>query len=566
MKILGINLNHISSAALISNSEIVAATSEERISRIKLSREFPDNSIKFCLNQANISFDDLDAITIGWNPGINLEIFKKSYSYTYRWFPELLYLIPNQILKLNNASFDHYILQEFKSINLKKNLKIIYVNHHLSHAALSFLSSGFKNSGILTVDGFGERTSTMWGKADKNKIEISKKIDFPQSLGSFYETITSFLGFTPDSDEWKVMGMAAYGDKNIYLKKLQQLIKLKNSGEYEIDLSYFNYFNFESPGHFNNKFVELFKDIPLNRKNLNKRHYDFAASAQSIFEDVMFNAISHLTKGNLKNICLSGGSIMNCLANARIAKKFKQKIFVPFAPDDLGLSIGSAMYANQYIFKKRRKYEIKPYTGREFSDREIESKLKKYKISYFKSKSFYNTLALELSRGKVISVVSGKSEFGQRALGNRSILADPRSIKMKDIVNQKIKYRESFRPFAPVVLSKFLNKYFNCPPNIQPTYMQYAVEVKKITKKIAPAIVHADNTARVQSVNENTNKNLNKILEEFFKITKVPILLNTSFNLKGEPMVDSPEDAIKTFYTSGIDILAINNYIITKEK
>ena len=224
------------------------------------------------------------------------------------------------------------------------------------------------------------------------------------------------------------------------------------------------------------------------------------------------------------------------------------------------------MYANQYIFKKRSKYEINPFTGREFSDREIEIKLKKYKISYFKPKSFYKTLALELSRGKVISVVSGKSEFGQRALGNRSILADPRSIKMKDIVNQKIKYRESFRPFAPVVLSKFLNKYFNCPPNIQPTYMQYAVEVKKITKKIAPAIVHKDNTARVQIVDDNTNQNLNNILEEFFKLTKVPILLNTSFNLKGEPMVDSPEDAIKTFYTSGIDILALNNYIITKEK
>ena len=279
MKILGINLNHISTAALLVDGEVVLAVPEERFTRQKMTREFPVNAIKYLLDTEGLTIDDVDAITVGWNPAINLQQFKKPFSQTYRWFPEILYTIPNNIFQIGGGKSCSYVHQEFVGEN-DKILHIYYVNHHLSHMAMAYYLSNKSESAILSVDGFGEKTSTVWGYAKNNKIEVIQEQNFPQSLGSFYETITSFLGFQPDSDEWKVMGMAAYGNPEVYKPRLLKLVEFKEHGQYEFDLSYFNYFNFDTPGHFTEKLIDLLGD-PFDEREVefDQRQFDLAAAA-----------------------------------------------------------------------------------------------------------------------------------------------------------------------------------------------------------------------------------------------------------------------------------------------
>ena len=567
MKILGINLNHISSAALLVNGKLAASSPEERFTRNKLTREFPYNSIKFCLSSSGLKLEDLDAITIGWNPAINLETYKKAFSQTYRWFPELLYTIPNNLFNLKNLKSRLYVKQDFYSFNKKKNLSIYYINHHLCHGAQSFLNSGFNKAGILTMDGFGEKTSTMWAMADKQKIVQIDTQDFPQSLGSFYETVTEYLGFKPDSDEWKVMGMAAYGDKRKFEKKFNQILKIKKNYRYEIDLNYFEFFNFDKFFKYSKKFEKLFKNIKKNKNNkINKKHYDFASSAQAIFEQAVFNAFDYFKNKSVKNICLGGGSMMNCLSNGKLAYKYPNKnIYVTYAPDDGGLAIGSALYASRYIFKEKIHYKsIIPNNGISFSEKHIRNVLNKYKIKFMKSKNVISQVVQLLAEKKVVGWFQEKAEFGQRALGFRSIIADPSVKNMKDIVNKKIKYREVYRPFAPAALPEDADKFFYIPKNIDPTHMQFVVKAKPNAKKHIPAVVHNDNTARIQVVKEIDNPKFFSLIKKFKEKQGFGVLLNTSFNLKGEPIVNSPEDAIRTFYTSGLDALCIGNHLIVK--
>ena len=354
-----------------------------------------------------------------------------------------------------------------------------------------------------------------------------------------------------------------------YANEFSKILSLKNKGEYELDLTYFNFFNFDAPGHYSKKFISLFgKKLQSDGKNLKKHHFNFAASAQKRFEEAYINAFKHhVIQNKSKNICLGGGAAMNCLANAVLSEKFpKVKIHVPFAPDDLGLSTGSALFASRYIYNEKvSSRSIPVYSGRSFDNTEIKAKLTNYKIKY----SFYHNIEKKvaelISENNVVGWFQGRSEFGQRALGNRSILGDPRNPKMKDIINQKIKYREKFRPFAPSILIEDVNKFFNISKNIIPNHMQFAVKAKKYAIKKAPAIVHNDLTARIQIVSKNENKKYYNLINCFKRITKIPIILNTSFNLKGEPIVDTPEDALRTFNTSGIDYLCMGNYLISKE-
>ena len=379
MNIIGINLNHISSASLLIKGRLIFASAEERFTRNKLTRAFPFKAIEQALKYAKIEMKDIDAFTIGWNPAINLEVQKNSFSSTYRWFPELLYTIPNNLNAINRIKDHGYIEQTFFSSSFKKELKVFYINHHYCHAAQSFLTSGYRESSLLTVDGFGERTSTLWGYANQSKIIIEKEEHFPQSLGSFYETVTDYLGFQPDADEWKVMGMAAFGDKKKYSNEFSKILNLKNKGEYELDLTYFNFFNFDAPGHYSKKFISLFgKKLQSDGKTLKKHHFNFAASAQKRFEDAYINAFRHhVIHNKSKSVCLGGGAAMNCLANAILSEKFpKIKIHVPFAPDDLGLSTGSALFASRYIYNEKvTSRSIPVYSGRSFDNSEIITKL-----------------------------------------------------------------------------------------------------------------------------------------------------------------------------------------------
>ena len=541
----------MSSACLVKNGKLINSSTEERFSRNKLTREFPYNAIKFCLKKSSLQISDIDAVSIAWNPAINLEVYKKSFSQTYRWFPELLYIIPNNLFNIGKIEAKYYTSQQFYSEKSKKKIEIYYINHHLCHLAQAFLNSGFSRSGLLSIDGFGERTSTAFGVADKKNIKILQTIDFPHSLGSFYETVTEYLGYKADADEWKVMGMAAYGNKHRFKKEFDKLIK-KTINCYELDLNYFNHFNFDSPNRFSDQFKKLFKLIqPIKNNLIKKEHFDFAAGAQDKFEQIYEHLLKFLfIKSKSKNICLGGGSIMNCLANGRLSYKFPEKNFyTTFAPDDSGLSIGSALFLSHYIFNKKiNPKSVETSTGIEFNNNEIKKCLNKYKIKYEYHKKVEKIVSKYILENKTVGWFQGKAEFGQRALGNRSILANPAAKNIKDIVNSTVKYRESYRPFAPSCLKEDAKKFFKLNKNINPYYMQYAVEAKSLAKKYIPSVVHEDNTSRIQVVLREKNKKYHELLIQLKKDSGIGIVLNTSFNLKGEPIVNTPEDALRTFF------------------
>lgn len=558
----------MSSACLVQNGKLISSSTEERFTRNKLTREFPYNSIKFCLKKSNLEISDVDAVSIAWNPAINLEVYKKSFSQTYRWFPELLYIIPNNLFNIQKIEAKYYTSQQFYSEKSKKNIEIFYINHHLCHLAQAFLNSGFNNSGLLSIDGFGERTSTALGIANKENIKILKTIDFPHSLGSFYETVTEYLGYQADADEWKVMGMAAYGNKNRFKKEFDKLIYKKNNNSYELDLNYFNHYNFDSPNRFSLKFKKIFKSIkPIKNNIIKKEHFDFAASAQDKFESIYEHLLNFFTSNiKSKNICLGGGSIMNCLANGRLSYKFpKKNFYTTFAPDDSGLSIGSALFLSHYIFNKKINFKtVETSSGIEFSNEEIKKSLKKYKINFKYHRKVEEIVSQYILENKTVGWFQGKAEFGQRALGNRSILANPAGKNIKDVVNATVKYRESYRPFAPSCLKEDAEKFFKFKNNINPYYMQYAVEAKRIAKVLIPSVVHEDNTSRIQIVLREKNKKYYELLRQLKKKSGIGVVLNTSFNLKGEPIVNTPEDAIRTFFSSGLDVLCLGNFIIKK--
>ena len=434
--------------------------------------------------------------------------------------------------------------------------------------AQSFLNSGLKSSGLLSIDGWGEKTSTAFGIANRKDIKILKTIDFPHSMGSFYETVTEYLGYTPDSDEWKVMGMAAYGNKKKFKKEFDLLIKSKSEYNYELNLNYFNHYNFDSQNRFSLKFEKLFQKIkPIKNNIIYKHHFDFAAAAQEKFEEIYEHLLKFFVyKYNLKNICLGGGSIMNCLANARMSYKFpNKKFYTTFAPDDSGLSIGSALFLSHYIFNKKIDYKsVESSSGIQFNNDEIKRKLERYKINYKYFKDIENVVSEYILENKTVGWFQGKAEFVQRDLGNLSILANPATKNIKDIVNSTVKYRESYRPFAPSCLEEDARNFFKYNNNINPYYMQFAVQAKSKAKKFIPSVVHEDNTSRIQIVSKEKNERYYKLLKKLKEKSGIGIVLNTSFNLKGEPIVNTPEDAIRTFYSSGLDVLCLGNFIIKK--
>lgn len=570
MKILGINLNHISTAALVVDGQLVSAAPEERFSRRKLSTEFPFAAIDFVLKGQNLTIYDVDAIAIAWNPSINLVSFKRGYSSTHRWMPEFLYLLPNNLMRMAKPTSHAYTHQEFV-FDDKKKLNIYYVNHHMGHVAGAYYLSPYKNAALLSIDGFGEKSCVYMAKARGNEIEFLQEQSFPHSAGSFYETVTEFLGFTPDSDEWKVMGMAAYGEPSRFRSTFEKLIHFLPNGKFELELKYFKHYNFDQPGRFTDYFVDLFGAPRKNdEEELNQRHFDIAAGAQEMFEKILVHCCDHLHELTKEtNLCVAGGTAMNCVANGKIpfSTAFKN-LYIPYAPDDSGNSIGAALYVHHNIYKGERRVPEKASTsllGPEWSNDSIKICLDKYGIAYEESSHLIADVVDEIVKGRVVGWFQGKMEFGQRALGCRSILADPRRVDMKDVINSKIKYRESFRPFAPAVLKEHAHEYFDIPSGDAVDHMEKVYFVKKEKRGVIPAATHNDGTGRLQTVDRSLNPKFHDLIRAFGDKTGVPVLINTSFNIKGEPIVCSPEDAIKTFYTSGIDILAIGNCIIRKK-
>jgi carbamoyltransferase len=563
MNILGISNLDNSSTALLGDGEIIAACEEERFTRVKHQQAFPVNAIQQCLDIAGIGISNIDHVAIGWIPysgiihrvvtSINLAVKQRSWGKKSKRGAGYLGIVREQILtaKIIGEKFGRPVP------------KVHYINHHDAHAACAFFLSPFNDAAYLTIDGTGEyQTCTMGGFFNGRMKKIYQN-RFPDSLGHLYSIFTSFLGFKPNSDEGKVMGLAAYGDST-YSDIIQSMIKFDSfTCKFCIDSEYFDYAA-SLAGCFPRKFISRFGKPRKPGGRLETRHKDIAAGIQLAIENSVLRLVEYLHQNvESENLCMSGGVALNCVANAKIKEKdiFK-RIYVPSAASDAGVSLGAALYLYHIIMENRqRKNSGPPFWGPDHSSEYLPFLLQKgvrYKISSDPEKA----AAEYLAKGKIIGWFQGGMEFGPRALGARSILAPPYPGSMKDIINRRIKFRESFRPFAPIILEEDIPKWFNeyCDsPN-----MSFAFQVQEHLRDRIPAVTHVDGRARLQTVNMNNCPCLYRLLKNIKEKTGIPILLNTSFNSRGEPIVENPENAWDCFTRSEMDYLFLGNYIIDR--
>ena len=568
--VLGINASgFISSACLIKDGKIVCANSEERFTKIKKDQNFPHNAIKFCLKQEGIDFFDLDVVSSGWNPAFYMDRTSRGIWQTFRDKGLFLHYIVNELGSSEYSEPMKSIDQEVVFKNGKK-IKVEYIDHHISHASHSFYMSGLDSSLVLVLDGFGEIDAGGLFKFQGSNHETITKAKFPHSFGMVYSTFTQFLGFRPNFDEWKVMALAGSGNSKKYKKEIEQIFKIgKNASNnlLELDLSYFDYFNFYTPNFYSDKLIEVFGEVRLQDEKLDQRHLDIASALQEVSEEKVLELINEIGEQfpNEKNLCLSGGFFMNSALNGKISTqtKFKNPFIGP-CPDDTGISIGSAYASSSKILEIPKKKYVDNFFGSEYTNAEIENELQISKINYQVLDNYLEDAAKNLLDGKIIGWFQGRSELGQRALGHRSILASPILPDMKDTINKYVKFREEFRPFAPSILEEFREEYFEIPSSEEVYFMEKVFAFKENKKKEIPAVVHTDGTGRIHFVSEKSNEIFYKLIKEFKKISKVPIILNTSFNTNNVPIVESPKDALTTFYSYGIDVLYMNNIKISK--
>jgi len=592
MYILGIScFYHESAACLVRDGVPVAASAQERFSRKKHDSEFPKEAINFCLKKAGIKVSDLDWVVFYEKPFWKFQriLLSSLVSYPFAW----RFFAKAMVMWLADKLWVRSIIAGELGIDAKK---ILFVPHHISHAASAFYPSGYDAAAILTVDGVGEWTSTTYGQGRGNDIEIFAEIRFPHSLGLLYSVFTAFLGFEVNDGEYKVMGMAPYG-KPKYLDKVRKLVKVYKDGSFSLKMEYFTYHK-SSEYAFGPKLVELFgqprpHDLHFFTKSsgypsyfgkkpkdyqrlceLNQKFADIAASIQAFTEEIILNLAKTVKeKTGQDDLCIGGGVGLNSVANGILLKKGPfRRIFVQPAAGDDGGSLGAALYVYHALCGGERRFvQDNCYFGADFTETEIEKFLKLKKIKYQKVSSetkLIDFLAGEIAKGKVIGFFHGRAEWGPRALGSRSILADPRREEMKEVVNTKIKFREPYRPFAPVVLKEEAGDYFELDGlahQYLTNFMLGVFPVKKKMRKVIPAVTHVDGSGRLQIISAKQNARYYNLIKRFGQKTGVWVLLNTSFNLKGEPIVNSPQDAFNTFSKSGLDILALERYIILKE-
>ncbi len=555
MNILGISCYyHESAASLIVDGRIVAASAEERFSRIKHDSAFPECAISCCLQQAGLKKNDLDYVVFYEKPLIKFErlvtMAISEYPYARTQFASGMRNSMSRNLWIQSRIID--------ALGISKD-RILFVPQHVSHAAASYYPSPFARAAYLTLDAVGEWSTGSWGTAKENIVLPRKELRFPNSIGLLYSAFTAYLGFEVNDGEFKVMGMAAFG-RPIHVKRIGRLYKQYADGSIVLDESYIA-FHRSATHMYTHKFESLFADCSK---------YDLAASIQKVTEEVILTMLRYIHKETReKNIVFGGGVALNSVVNGLITKKtgFNRVFIFPAAGDD-GASAGAALYAYHHVLGNKKRYPLEHmFLGYAPRIKDILSSVKSHALRQKRlaDRKLISYIAKELSKGKIVGWYEGRAEFGPRALGHRSILADPRNSKMKDIVNASIKFREEFRPFAPAILSKYVSKYFSVTSSDIAPFMLGTFTAKTIARKHAPAIVHDDGTSRIQIVDAKTYQGRYAgLLTAFYKRTGVPVLLNTSFNLKGEPIVNTPQDAIKTFLRSGLDILVLENYVITK--
>jgi carbamoyltransferase len=568
MIILGINAYHAdSSASLLIDGKIVCATEEERFTRIKHWAGLPLQSIEFCLKFAKISMDQVDSICIGRNP--KSKIFNK-ISYSIKNFTSAKEML---VQRLANRT-DLNDLNQIVKNHFGFCPKIHYIEHHRAHLASAFFSSPFNKSTIVSIDGSGDFSTIMIAKGENSKIEVLASQDFPVSLGILYSAFTQFLGFPYYGDEYKVMGLSPYG-KPAYLKELRSIVWSGKKSIIDWDKRFFNLKNgaisYENnqpvvPEIFSPYFEKVFGKKREKSQPIIQHHKDIACSLQRRTEEIIFEILEKaFLLGDSKNICIAGGVAQNSVANGKIIQNTPfEKMYIPSAGHDAGISMGAAQY--QYFHNMNNKRIDALYDanlGIEFSNSQIKSFLlsKNLKYKYLDDESLFIHIANLISTEKVVGFFDGQAEFGPRALGSRSILADPRNRNAQKLLNEKIKKRESFRPFAPSILEEFGDEFFE---NYQFTpFMERVLPIKKNKRKLIPAVTHVDGSGRLQSVSKKLRPRYHALISEFYKITGIPILINTSFN-ENEPVVNKPEEALDCFLRTNLDVLVLGNYVLEK--
>ena len=568
MIILGINDSN-SAAAIVKEGMLIAAAREERFSRVKFDDAFPSMSVEYSLKEAGVeSIKDVDQIVFAWNPGHELEPHDSNAA--IRFHKHFLHYVPNNLLDLIGGDKKNKRIASIDE-NLRfidgKEMKIHYAPHHSCHASSAFLVSPFEEAAILTIDAYGDDITTQLYHGVGSSIRKIGKTIYPHSMGQVYAGVTQYLGFRANADEWKVMGLAPYGDSKKYYSQFAKLINFdKKTGELNINLDYFTYYVW-SARRYSDKFIELFGPERYNSDEIADRHRDIAASFQKRVEDIVLEMCVYLhEKTKCKNMCLAGGVAMNSKMNGSILTKGPfDRIWVQPSADDAGCSIGACFYYWNQILGNDRVFQMEhDYWGPGFTNDEIERVLKDSLLNYSRYDNDIETVAANLiSKGNIIGWFQGKMEMGQRALGNRSILADPRDPDMKDKINAAVKHREIYRPFAPSILKEYTGEFFET--DNENYFMQMLFQIKPEKRKIIPAVTHYDGSGRSQTVSKEINVRYWKLIDEFRKITGVPVLLNTSFNDNDEPIVCTPRDAIRCFAATGIDHLVIGNFLISKK-
>ena len=593
--ILGISaFYHDSAASLLVDGKIIAAAQEERFTRIKHDSNYPFNAIEFVLKYSKINLSDVDNIVFYEKPFLKFERLLETYvAFAPRGFRQFSKAMP---IWLRDKLFQKkMLLQELKrhDNNFKDDKKIFFSEHHLSHAASAFYPSPFEEAIILTADGVGEWATTTVAIGKGNKLEIKKEIHFPHSLGLLYSAFTYFTGFKVNSGEYKLMGLAPYGNAIYVDKIINNLVDIKEDGSFRLDQKFFNYATGLTMT--NDKFNLLFGQKPRdsNKEKLTQFHMDIAASIQRVTEEIMIKLTKSLRKEfGIENLCLAGGVALNCVANGKILKeKTFERLWIQPAAGDAGGSLGAALALFHTEEDHPRVINSEDdmkgsYLGPEYSQAEIEKILKDIgAIFEIKSEEeIINSTAEDISKGEAIGWFQGRMEFGPRALGGRSILGDPRSADMQKILNLKVKYRESFRPFAPSILNEDVSEWFDL--DIESPYMLLVAEIKQnktikmndeqkklfgidklnVKRSEIPAVTHVDYSARIQTVKKETNKKYYNLIKKFKEKTNCPIIVNTSFNVRGEPIVNTPINAFECFMGTELDKLVIGNCYLDKKK
>jgi len=578
MYILGINAYHSdASAAILKDGVLIAAIEEERFTRIKHWSGFPAKAIQFCLEEAGITLDQVDHIAIGRDPKaklLNKFLFVAKHPTVGAKAISERFKNRRQINGLDEEFSMH-----FPGVDRPKlKQKIHHVEHHRAHLASAFFASPFHESALFSIDGSGDFTTTMIGVGRGNHMDIMDSVDFPHSIGIFYTAFTQYLGFPHYGDEYKVMGLAPYG-KPLYLDKLKHLVKLQSNGLFELDLDYFTATkgNIISYGDdhlpkveqlYSEKWTSLFGPPRDPKEPLTDYHKDLAATVQRFTEEIIFHMLNALhEKTKLSSVCIAGGVAQNSVANGKITRNtpFKQ-VYIPSAGHDAGISMGAAMFTHHQVLKNTVRHPISSaYLGSHFSNTEIESLLNSRNIPFVKMEDdlLFDYLAGQLVSGAVMGWFNGRAEFGPRALGGRSILIDPRRTDAKELLNSKIKRRESFRPFAPSILEEYVDEYFEIQDAVP--FMEKVFPIRKEKQSLIPAVTHVDGTGRLQTVNENQSPRYYRLIKSFYQKTGIPILLNTSFN-ENEPIVNAPAEALDCFLRTSMDILVMENIVVERNK